>query len=74
MVNVEINKLFESKVLGILLLGIILYLGSVYLNIQKENSAEIGIYFSEALILVSFIFQIIMWTRYLDRKVISVEH
>lgn len=61
-------KIPESKTLGIIFLGIILYFGSVYLNIQKENSADVGIIISYILITYGVIAQIINWVIFWHKK------
>jgi len=46
------------------LIGVMLYLGSTYLNTLKENSADIGIGIGIAMIFFALIFQIIFWVVY----------
>lgn len=70
MANLKFNfsKLFESKSLGFLFLGIVLYLGSSYLNVLKGHSANFGVYLSIFIILIASISQIVNWFRYWQRN------
>lgn len=54
----------KSKTLGFVFLGIILYIGSSYLNILKSNSSDIGMYLGLAMIIGASIAQIVNWIRY----------
>jgi len=42
-------------------IGVILYLGSTYLNILEKDSATLGIWGGILLIVIATIFQIIIW-------------
>ena len=44
-----------------LFLGILLYLGSTYMNFLKEDSAVLGIWIGITLIAIAIIFQIATW-------------
>ena len=46
------------------LIGVILFLGSTYLNTIKENSADIGIGIGIAMIFFALFFQIMFWLVY----------
>ena len=58
----------ESKILGVMFLGIILYLGSAYLNLLKINSAYIGVGIGLILIISAFIVQILSWAGVIKLK------
>jgi|GEM_PF-3426386 len=57
MANNVVPAIPEGKILGILYSGILLYLGSSYLNIMKVNSADVGLYISMILIAIALVFQ-----------------
>jgi hypothetical protein len=61
---VNIPEIPKSKTLGFLFLGIILYIGSSYLNILKADSSDIGIFFGIGIIVIASIAQIINWILY----------
>ncbi|NQV39926.1 MAG: hypothetical protein HQ505_05230 [Nitrosopumilus sp.] len=54
-------KIPESKMLGFAFFGVVLYLGSTYLNIQQHESANLGVGLGIFLITISIDFQIISW-------------
>ena len=59
---------FSKKMPSFLALGIILYFGSTYLNILKENIATLGQVLGIIIIIIAFIVQIISWYRYFRKK------
>lgn len=63
--DLHIPKISEKKTIAFASLGIILYLGSVYLNILKTSSAaDIGMYSGIGLIILASLAQIKNWLIY----------
>lgn len=58
----------SSKTLAFVFFGVILYIGSSYLNILEPNSSIVGIYFGLGLIVIGTCAQIIIWKRYFNKK------
>ena len=69
-INIMVNlpEIPKSKTLGFLFLGIVLYLGSTYLNMLKPDSAIIGIAFGIGLIIIGMFAQINNWIIYWNKK------
>ena len=61
---VNIPEIPKKKTIAFASLGIILYIGSSYLNILKTGSGDIGVYLGIGLIVVSTLAQIINWIRF----------
>lgn len=66
--KIDMGKAFKKKTTGFLFLGIILFLGSTYFNMLKENSADIGVHFSIIIIIISIIAQLINWLIYWGKE------
>lgn len=58
----------KSKPLGIITLGIVLYVASAYMNILQTGSADIGWYLGIGLILLGTTAQIINWINFWNEK------
>lgn len=65
----ELPQIPKSKILGFIFLGILLYLGSLYLNILKVGIADIGVGFGLLLIGLGMVAQIINWRIYFSNKI-----
>ena len=63
-----IPEIPSSKILAFTFFGIILYIGSSYLNILQSDSSVIGMYFGLGLIVIGTIAQILSWIRYFNKK------
>ncbi len=61
MTGLSLPEIPSSKTLGFAFLGILLYLGSTYLNILKSDSATFGLWLGIILIIVALFAQIINW-------------
>jgi hypothetical protein len=64
-----ISKLPEKKTSMFLFGGVILYLGSVYLNTLKPDSAWWGVLIGIGLIVLAASVQIALWVLFIKRKI-----
>jgi hypothetical protein len=65
---VELPSFPKEKTSIFIISGILLYLGSSYLNILKSDSATLGIWMGVLLILIGAIAQIKNWFYYWEQK------
>lgn len=64
----SIPEIPSSKVLGFLFFGVILYIGSTYMNIIKPNFGLIGVWLSIILIVIAIIVQVGIWIQYFRKR------
>ncbi|MHB8602006.1 MAG: hypothetical protein ACYC6W_09625 [Nitrosotalea sp.] len=71
MTTINLPKISDKKTIAFVSLGIILYLGSAYLNILKTSSADIGVYSGIGLIILGSLAQIKNWLIYWKKDILS---
>ncbi|KAB2946958.1 MAG: hypothetical protein OIN84_21140 [Candidatus Methanoperedens sp.] len=62
------GEAFKKKTTSFLLLGILLMSASMYINVLKAPTGDIGIFYSEIIIKLTIAMQIILWVIYLFRE------
>lgn len=65
---VNLPEIPKSKTLGFLFFGVVLYLGSTYMNIQQPDSANSGIAISFILIFFGIFAQGMNWIIYWQKS------
>lgn len=65
---VKLPEIPVKKTTAFLFLGILLYLGSAYLNILQGGSASLGIPISEAVMAIAILAQVINWLGFWHKK------
>ena len=65
---VNMPEIPSSKTLAFVFLGVILYLGSLYLNNLESDFSTIGASFGLGLIIIGTIVQILHWIQYFRKK------
>lgn len=68
MVDINLPDMLKKKTTGFLFLGILLFLGSSYINTLKTGSADFGIYTSIVIIFISIFAQFINWLKFWRKK------
>ncbi len=71
---VKIPEIPESKPLAVIFLGIVLYIGTSYLNVLASVSIDAGILFGLGLIVIGIIAQIINWVLYFYERIKKIKN
>lgn len=71
--SVNIGDPFKYKTTSFLILGVILMISSMYINtLADKNAGEIGLIYSQFIVGITIVFQIIFWLPFAKRKLKSI--
>lgn len=64
----KLPEIPAKKTTAFLFIGVLLYLGSTYLNIMQSGSASLGVPISEIVMVIAILAQVINWLGFWHKK------
>lgn len=63
-----LGEAFRKKTTSFLLIGVFLMIASMYFNTIKQGVGDVGIIYSQTIILIVLGYQVLSWILYLAKK------